>query len=935
MRKNHVSGLSIWAISLGGIIGWGAFVMPGTSFLPDAGSVGSAIGIVLAAAFGLIMCRNYSWLVENDLQTGGSYEYTRKHLGEDHAFLAAWSLFMAYISLLWANSTAFILMARYFIGDIFQVGFHYSVAGYDVYAGEAAVTIIIIAAAGLVTSYARRITDILRTIFAVGLSVSVLLLFIGTVSKYGLSAMTWPHFSNLESRFLQILNIVVLAPFLFVGFETVIHSVDEITFSVKNVFKYAAVAIISGMLIYIMMTFIGACGVSERYSVWRDFIADKGSVSGYQSMPVFYGCYAAMGEWGLRLLAVAIICAIASSVLIFHRSASRVLCAMAKRGLMPRKLAVIGDNGFPINAGLTVMLISLPIPFVGRTAVGWNADVSTLSVSIVYAYISICAFLTAREKGKTSVKVSGIMGIAASVLVFVFLLIPNIFAVNALAKESYLMLVVWSFLGILFYWYIFSHDRENRFGKSTIMWLMMMFLLLFSVNVWTRLDMEEKIRLADSKEADRILLRGSILQIAIILAALYIVFRMFITMLERVKQMSSRIIQAEERNRAKTEFLSNMSHDIRTPMNAIIGFTDLALANPEDTDRVRDYLRKIKGSGDHLLSLINDILEMSAIENGKFRFAEEIVDLSELMDDLNNLMEGQVEGKNQVLTIDISGVSDRKVYCDRLRMKQMLLNLLSNANKYTQDGGHISVRITESREAESELAVYEISVKDNGIGMDPKFAEHIFEAFEREKNSTVSGIQGTGLGMAITKKIVVQMEGTIDVYTEKNKGSEFVITVKLKTADDTTSDDKAKDSGDISAGDNDFNGKRLLLVDDIEINREIAKMMLEMHGFEIEEAMDGEEAVAKVAAADSGYYDAVLMDIQMPKMNGYDATRAIRSIKDKAKAQVPIIAMTANVFDEDIKNAADAGMNGHIAKPIDQDDMLRTLAKVLKGTIFT
>lgn len=388
--------------------------------------------------------------------------------------------------------------------------------------------------------------------------------------------------------------------------------------------------------------------------------------------------------------------------------------------------------------------------------------------------------------------------------------------------------------------------------------------------------------------------------------------------------------EAQAANKAKTSFLSNMSHDIRTPMNAIIGFTNLALLDTGNQKVMEEYLTKIKASSEHLLSLINDVLEMSRIESGKIELNEVPVNLPDILHDLATIIIGQVEGKNQELFMDAVNVTDENILCDKLRLNQVLLNLVSNAIKYTGSGGKISVRIIQKASASDGMAPYEIRVKDNGMGMTPEFAERVFEAFERENTSTISGIQGTGLGMAITKRIVEMMNGTISVDTKLNEGTEFIVKLSFKVQQGGKKDYHIPQLNDVHAPVTDgFSGKRLLLVEDIEINRQIALTLLEMYGFIVEEAENGEEAVRKIDEVGGDYFDAILMDIQMPVMNGYDAARGIRALPEGKGAKIPIIAMTANAFDEDKQLALAAGMNGHIAKPIDTDKLVEVLSKYL------
>ena len=525
--------------------------------------------------------------------------------------------------------------------------------------------------------------------------------------------------------------------------------------------------------------------------------------------------------------------------------------------------------------------------------------------------------------------------------------------------------------------------------------------------------------------------------------------------------LSDAVAAAETANRAKSTFLSNMSHDIRTPMNAIIGFTTLAISNLDDKERVKDYLTKTLASSNHLLSLINDVLDMSRIESGKIHLEEVEVNLSDVLHDLKTIVSGQIHAKQLELYMDAMDVADEDVFCDKTRLNQILLNLLSNAIKFTPAGGTVSVRVRQLAGQVCGCGQYEFRIKDNGIGMSPEFAKKIFEPFERERTSTVSRIQGTGLGMAITKNIVDMMGGTIEVQTAQGKGSEFIIRVPLRvqaehrpvekiteleglkalvvdddfnTCDSVTkmlvkvgmraewtlsgkeavlrarqsiemsdvyhayiidwrlpdmngievtrqirslNDDTpiiiltAYDWSDIeveakAAGvtafcskpmflsdlretlmsalgqkltdasqeilpekNADFKDRHILLVEDNELNREIAQEILREYGFQVDTAENGEVAVEKVSTAAPGSYDLVLMDVQMPVMDGYTATRKIRALDDPARAKLPIIAMTANAFDEDRRNALESGMNGFLSKPIVIGDLVQELHKIL------
>lgn len=530
--------------------------------------------------------------------------------------------------------------------------------------------------------------------------------------------------------------------------------------------------------------------------------------------------------------------------------------------------------------------------------------------------------------------------------------------------------------------------------------------------------------------------------------------------MEQNTLLEAALSQANRASKAKSVFLSNMSHDIRTPMNAIVGFTNLAITHIEQTELVAEYLKKIQTSGNHLLSLINDILDMSHIESGKIHLEEKLCSLPEILHGLRNILQADIHAKQLELHIDTVDVVDEAIYCDKLRLNQVLLNLLSNAVKYTGAGGHVSMRITEKPDAPDGYANYVFTIKDTGIGMSQEFVERIFEPFERERNSTISKIQGTGLGMAITKNIVDMMHGSISVTSEQGVGTEFTVSFtfrlheekkepmilpELKDCKALVVDDdfntcdsvsymlgqlgmqaewtlsgkeavlrshqavmrntnysvyivdwllpdmngvevtrrirketggnvpviiltaydwsdiesEAKEAGvtafcnkplflselsaclqsvlqpgsqDTEAAENELplhHTGRILLAEDVEMNQELAVAILENAGFSVDVADNGQIALEKLKYSEPGYYQAILMDIQMPVMDGYEATRRIRKLENQALASIPIIAMTANAFTEDREEALKSGMNAHIPKPIDVQALFQTLDDIL------
>ena len=397
------------------------------------------------------------------------------------------------------------------------------------------------------------------------------------------------------------------------------------------------------------------------------------------------------------------------------------------------------------------------------------------------------------------------------------------------------------------------------------------------------------------------------------------------------------LIEAEHANKAKSRFLSNMSHDIRTPMNAITGFVNLAQSNVEDAVQVKDYLNKIQAASRHLLNLINDILDMSRIESGKVQIEENEVSLSAIISDVKNLIQPMAEEKKIDFRIQ-NEIINNYVYCDRLRLNQVLINLLGNAVKFTPEGGEILLHSYQEMVAPEGYGVYIFKVKDNGIGIGKEFQESIFQAFEREKSIEGSGIQGTGLGLSITKSIVSMMGGKITVESELGQGAEFTVKVVflLQDTEETEGERNARSEEiELQMAEKEeqrilFAGKKILLVEDNNLNREIARKLLIAQGFIIDEAENGKEAVDKLTASHSGEYAVVLMDIQMPIMDGYEATRRIRDLDNRVLANVPVVAMTANAFGEERKKAFACGMNGYVTKPIEINVLFETLKQIIE-----
>lgn len=933
--EERVGRISAWAYTFGCACGWGAFMMPGNIFLPEAGPLGSLIGIILAALIIYFIGSSISYMAHRFPEESGMHVYIGKILGKDHGFLSAWAMLLAYLSIMWANVTAVVLLIRFLFADVLQWGIHYTIAGYDVYLGEILVTEVILIAMALLTVYGKLAVRLLHVVFALLQILFVVVLFVGVLFVGTKTAPgTFGFAKSSVPNGMEVLNICMLGPWMFVGFEAVTYMINSGGRKEEDVRRTLPFAVVTSALAYLLPVLLPVFALPKGYSDWSSYLEASSKASDLFGLPVFYSVTITMGKAGLVMLVVSILCAIFTSLFGLYRATARLLQTMSHEELMPTVVGKENQYKEPAVAVFLIMGISLLIPFFGRTAIGWIVDVTTISATIVYVYSMWGSLRLVRldHDAHISVKIKSIVGMLAAGMSFFFLLVPNVISQNELATESYCILAIWSILGLLYYWYIYRHDTGRLYGQSTAMWILMVFLIFFSTVMWIRQRTMEKTVSFGGWEREYLrhfLSTNTLILMAVVVLVLFFLFSLFSIMLDRQKENDAKMMESEMRSQAKSSFLFNVSHDIRTPMNAILGFTDLALLDEEISDKTKDSLKKIKASGTHLLALINDVLEMSRIENGKMDFSVAPTDLQELFHNLDSIMRGQADAKSQTLRVDASGLTHPYVLTDALRLNQVLINLASNAIKYTQEGGQVEISILEEAVfCEDGKITYRISVKDNGFGMSPEFAEHIFESFEREKNDKTRGIQGTGLGMAITKQIVDAMGGEISVKTKEDEGSEFTIVVSFEIA---TEEEIQKLRSQDALTEVDFTGMRVLLTDDVDINREIGMAILEMYGFTVEEACDGEDALEKIVHAPDNYYDIILLDIQMPKLNGYETAKAIRNLSDEKKASLPILAMTANAFEEDKQNAFAAGMNGHVAKPIDQEQLLTELKKVLQN----
>ena len=954
--RAYLTPLGAWALSFGCSVGWGAFVMPGTTFLPVAGPVGTALGIALGGLVMLVLGLNYHYLMNRFAGSGGVYSYTKNTFGYDHGFISAWFMLLTYVAIIWANATALPLIARTVLGSTFQFGFDYVVAGYHIYFGEILLAVLSLVIAAFIC-LRRSLSQWVQGVMALVLLVGAAICFAAGMAKGGTGAMT-PAFAPAHSPFGGVFTIFALAPWAFVGFESISHSAAEAKFPLKRTFPILAVSVVTATAAYIMLTLLAVTAMPNGIGSWPEYVEKMGEFSGTASQPAFFAAESALGTAGSVILCLAALGAIFTGLIGNYIAMSRLITSMSDDSLLPAWLGKREGDNVPRNAILAIMAVSAVLPFLGRTAISWIVDVTTVGATIAYAFASASAWKLARQEKKTGRSVLGILGVVISLLFALEFLIPNITSVKTLATESYLILAFWSILGFLYFRGILKKDKERHFGRSTVAWVILLGLIIFTSSVWMRQTTENAIEnsivpiqtyytdllaragvdavTAATKPSYAYLQEtmekintsfgiAIIIQMALIVGALLILFDINARMQRREKQIEVEKALAEDASRAKTSFLSNMSHEIRTPMNAIIGLDNIALRNPDLQPQTREQLEKIGASARHLLGLINDILDMSRIESGRMVLKNEEFLFSDFLEQINIIINGQCQDKGLTYECTVTGPAADYYFGDDMKLKQVLINILGNSVKFTEAPGKVSLQVEPAGDG-----VIRFVVRDTGIGMDKEFIPKLFEAFSQEDATTTNRYGGSGLGMAITKNYVEMMNGTILVESEKGVGSTFTVTVPL-----VPSDRAAEKKGGPGEAEEEtwaaLAGRRVLIAEDVDQNAEILEDLLSLEDIECERACNGQEAVDMFAASAPGHYDAVLMDVRMPVMDGLGATEAIRALDRPDAKTVPILAMTANVFEDDIERSMQAGMNAHLSKPIEPEKLFAALARYISN----
>ena len=977
-QKKYLGIPGAWALAFGCSVGWGSFVMPGTTFLPIAGPVGTAIGLILGGLVMLLLAVNYHYLMNRYPDGGGAYTYTKKAFGYDHGFLSAWFLILTYIAIIWANATALPLIARTVLGDIFRFGYLYQIAGYPIYVGELMLSVGALILAAVICMF-RKPAAWTQVIMAVILFMGVISCFTVAVGRLGPGGYS-PAYAPDKNAVGGVFTIFALAPWAFVGFESISHSAAEARFDLKNSFSILTIAVITATIAYVLLSLLAVKSLPEGRGSWVDYIGNLGAYSGVASQPTFHAAHNALGNLGSFILGAAALGAIFTGLIGNYIALSRLMDTLAEDGLFPGWIGK-KKSFVPRNAILSILVLSCVFPFLGRTAISWIVDVTTVGATIAYALASASAWKTARLENNRKYMTFGLIGVIISVLFAVEFLVPNIVSISTLSTESYLILSIWSICGFLYFRMFLRIDRERRMARSIVAWVVLLGLIIFTSSVWMHQtvdrvleryqnnvrasfemsgtdageeSLDEDYLKMELDKVDRAMHTTSLIQIVLIVASLLILLNIYGIMQHREKIIEVEKARAEKTSRAKSSFLSNMSHEIRTPMNAIIGLQNIALRDPDLTPGTRDNLEKIGASANHLLGLINDILDMSRIESGRMILKNEEFSFQQFIDQINIIISGQCQDKGLKYECNISPDIHDYYIGDDLKLKQIMINILGNSVKFTNSPGNVTLTVEQLQEEAGKCRM-SFRMQDTGIGIDSEYIPKIFDTFTQEDESNTNNYGGSGLGMAITKNLVEMMEGEIHVESLKGVGSTFTVIVPLMISDRVKAEGKSAQSNQINSDNMNNNeiseseqpilpgdslseeqitkllsGKRILMAEDMNQNAEILADLLKLEDIRSSRARNGEEAVQMFAESEPGFYSAILMDVRMPVMDGLEATRAIRELEHKNAKSIPIIAMTANVFDEDVERSMEAGMNAHLFKPVEPDKLYETMARLIK-----
>ena len=950
----HLSAFGAWAIAFGCAVGWDVLVLPLTEFLPKAGPAGALIGLACGALAMAVIAWNFHFMIGKCPGPGGVYSYAKKAFGHDHGYICAWFLCLAYAAIVWADAQMLTVVVRYLIGgDPLHFGFKYHVAGFRVCLGDIVIVATAMAAVVALT-VRRRIAAAVQSVLAVALAVGLVVCFCAAAFGHvGGVASMHPFFSPKGgSPISQILGVLMITPWLFVGIESISSMSAEFNFPVRRSCGIMAAAIVATVAAYVAALLIPVLASGGGEAGWSAAIASSGDANA-RAFDLVKGT---LGGAGTAALGLALGGALFTNLVGNTVVASRLLAAMADDGAMPRWLGRKDGALSARNAIFVIALIAVATSALGQTVIEVIVDIAIVGTAVAYAYTSGATFKMARAEGDRVSAATGLVGLVFSAAIaFVFLL--PVFSAT-MGTVSYLVLVLWCIAGLVFFLLIFRREGSRRFGRSSVVWVSLFLVILVLSHLWTRQTAGEAMRDAyediakshDSacrrnspdgapptcgmswKEDLRrdlgvvrsTIIRNSVVQSGLNVLAIALMIAVYVILRRRELDME------REKAKAKSFFFSTVSHDIRTPLNAIIGFSEMLKSGFSTEEERVQAVDSIIASGKTLLGLVNDVLDLSKLESGKMEILPEPTDCAKLLREVADAF--RVASAKSGVEVRCRADAMPALMLDPQRLRQIAFNLVGNAVKFTQKG-FVEVRASFS---EGTLS---LAVEDTGCGISEEDLGRIGSAYV-QVGSKMSRNGGTGLGLAICRQLATAMGGRIDVVSKLGKGSTFTVTIPGV---------KVVESGGVKSGgvksggveelthplthspthplNNSPTCLRILIVDDSKMNIMVLKAQLKNLGqFEVASAGDGQEALELLRSKGANSFDLVLTDMWMPRMDGEGLVKAIRA--DPLLSGLRVVVVTADV---EFRAKFDAvGFDDLLLKPVTRASLVELLAKEAK-----
>ena len=958
----HLSMLGAWALAFGCAVGSDAFVMPWTTFLPKAGPLGAMLGIMAGGLVMAIIAWNYHYMINRQPGPGGVYTYASAAFGHDHGFLSGYFLGFTYMAIVWLDITALVVVMRYLMGDVLSFGFHYNIEGSEVYLGTILFSIVTIVVTA-VLCFRHRLAVGVQIVMALVFALGILACFAAAASRHAGGMETLgPLFSPTGgSGVSQFLNILAFALWLFIGFESISNFSAEFRFPQRRSFKVLLVAILTSVVAYLLLTALPVLVSGGASDGWTRALANIGD----PNFHAFDVASSSFGGVGKAIVGLTLIGGIFTNLVGNTAAASRIVVAMADDGALPAWFGERNEEGFPRNAVLAISGLAILIAPLGRAAIGVIVDIAIVGAAIAYGYTSAAAFRTARREGDRHTEVTGLLGTVISVVVITLFLLPVFFLDSTdMATESYLVLISWGLSGLALFLTVFHRDKLRRFGRSSVVWISLFVMILLLSLVWMHQTTHETTKRAydaiihyhaehcqhegpaephpqdNGRDGWQIALRknlaivnrtivgNNLVQGGLNILALILMFTLINILRRRERDIE------REKAKAKSYFFSTVSHDIRTPLNAIIGFSELLQAGFKTEQERKEAVDSILVSSRTLLGLINDVLDLSKLESGKMEISPEPTDCSRLLHAVLAAFRVSIAKTDVELRCQVGSMP--LLMLDPQRLRQIVFNLVGNAVKFTAKG-HIEVRASFDRPADGETGVCRIDVEDTGCGISDENLKHLGAAYvqvgeKRARNG------GTGLGLAICQQLVRAMGGELKVRSALGQGSTFSVVIPgVKVVSETAAaggtcvtngtsgtNETAETNGAGIPAPQAHPIRRILIVDDSKMNLMVLKALLKQIGdFEVATAMNGHEALAILDAPDAEPFDLVLTDMWMPDMDGEGLVRAIR--KNPVHSSLRVIVVTADV--EFRGKSAEMGFNGMLLKPVTTERLRKVVAE--------